>query len=110
VGRSIDPIGGRRLAGGIGPILDSLLDLAGNPLRLVLRRGWVSKVHSALGMNPSRRVDGMMADRAAFPTGFEVGRVVVAVRGIHRDPPDRVVCSHDRWTRSGEGIVPNRES
>ncbi len=80
-----DPIGGRRLNGGIDPILGSLLDLAGNTLRLLLWLGRVSQTLGALRMYARQRINRMMADRAAFPLGIEERRVVVVVRGIHQD-------------------------
>jgi hypothetical protein len=102
---STDLVGGRRLAESIDPILGSLLDMAGNPLRLVLRPGWVSTAHGALGVNSSRRIDGMMADRAAFPTGIEGWRVVVVVPWIHRDTPVAVrACRREPRPVGPEGL------
>ena len=82
-----DPIGGWQLDDRTGPVLGRLLDLAGNTLRLLLRFGRVGQTLGALWMNARRRINGMMADRAAFPLGIEEWRVVVVVPGIHQDLP-----------------------
>ena len=97
-----DPIGGWQLDDGIGPIIGSLLDLAGNTLRL-LRFGRVGQTLGALWMNARRRINGMMADRAAFPLGIKDGGVPVS--GKHQG---LLVCEHagrcfDGWPRRGLG-------
>jgi hypothetical protein len=101
VGR--DPIGGWQLDDGIGPTIDSLLDLTGDTLHLLLRFGRVGQTRGALWMNARRRINGMMADRAAFPLGINDGGVPVS--GKHRG---LLVCKHagrcfDGWPRRGLG-------
>ena len=81
-----DPIGGWQLDDGISSIIGSLLDLVGSTLGL-LRFGRVGQTLGALWMNARQRINGLMADRAAFPLGIEEWRVVVVVPGIHQDLP-----------------------
>lgn len=100
---SRDPIGGWQLDNGSGPILGSLLDLAGNTFRLLLRFGRVGQTRGALWMNARQRINGMMADRAAFPLGINDGGVPVS--GKHQG---LLVCEHagrcfDGWPRRGLG-------
>jgi hypothetical protein len=97
-----DPLGGWQVDDGIGPIIGCRLDLAGNILRL-LRFGRVGQTLGALWMNARRRINGMMADRAAFPLGIKDGGVPVS--GKHQG---LLVCEHagrcfDGWPRRGLG-------
>ena len=55
----------------------SLINFSANPLRLVLRFGRVVKTLGALRMNARQRIDGMMADRAAFPLRIKDGGVAI---------------------------------
>jgi hypothetical protein len=100
VGR--DLIGGWQLDDGMGPVIGALLGLAGNTLSL-LRFGRVGQTLGALWMNARQRINGMMADRAAFPLGINDGGVPVS--GKHRG---LLVCKHagrcfDGWPRRGLG-------
>ena len=97
-----DPLGGWQLDDGISPIIGSLLDLVVSTLRL-LRFGRVGQTLGALWMNARRRINGMMADRAAFPLGIKDGGVPVS--GKHQG---LLVCEHagmcfDGWPRWGLG-------